>query len=112
MASYMRNCLIKPELGSTWGRDSRISASADSTVRGVGGSETISGADASGAVEGEEAEDLDRDRVEDLDSGSGIVFGCRDTQSRYATTMVAERETPIALSSQNVSLGLAVMQHT
>lgn len=43
MASYMRNCLMKPELGSTCGRASRIRASAVSTVRGVGGSDTISG---------------------------------------------------------------------
>ena len=75
---------MKPELGSTCGRDSRIRRKAVSTVRGVGERETISGID-----DGRESE------FEDC--GRGFVVGCRERQRRYAVTIVAERDTPIAL---------------
>ena len=52
IASYMRSCFMKPEFGSTWGRDWRIRCRALSSVKGWGGRETISGVVSDGEVLG------------------------------------------------------------
>jgi len=67
---------MKPELGSTWGRDVRIRERAVSSVRGVGGRETISGV---GDVEVKVEDDVEVDVDE---CGSGIVADCRECHRR------------------------------